>query len=230
MSKNCRYGVLCEAVTRPRNGRTRKLTRPIQVGHVGSRISKIWISSLYGTPFSGCFSEKWKKWLILWGGKGVIFELTAAHVPDVLEQNPSGFEFYSPKSRFLSGRQRHSFKLIDPNIYAPFSKLEGLTVFSLWWVQKNCMQPVCYFLILSKIGRTCSKLGRFPGSSFIQIRINFAMWFEMPGEISSLRPSVAIWKGKRSFCFIETCTTHLFRTEKEKGVLNRTFGQEHLND
>ena len=79
-------------------GRTRKLTRPIQVGHVGSRISKIWISSWSRTPFSGCFSEKWKKRLILWGGKGVIFELTVAHVPDVLEQNPSGFEFYSPKS------------------------------------------------------------------------------------------------------------------------------------
>ena len=32
------------------------------------------------------------------GEKGVIFELTVAHVPDVLEQNPSGFEFYSLKS------------------------------------------------------------------------------------------------------------------------------------
>ena len=40
----------------------------------------------------------------------------AAHVPDVLEKNPSGFELYSPKTRFLIARQRHFFKLIDPNV------------------------------------------------------------------------------------------------------------------
>ena len=50
------------------------------------------------------------------GGKGVEL-IMVTHVPDVLEQNPSGFEFYSPKSRFLSGRQRHLFKLIDPSAY-----------------------------------------------------------------------------------------------------------------
>ena len=58
MSKNGRYGVLRKAVTRPRNGRTRKLTRPIQVGHVGSRISKIWISSWSRAHLSGWFSKK----------------------------------------------------------------------------------------------------------------------------------------------------------------------------
>ena len=128
---------------RPRNGRTRKLTRPIQVGHVGSRISKIWISSSSLTPFSGCCSEKWKKWLILWGGKGVIFELTAAHVPDVLEQNPSGFELYSPKSRFLSGRQRHLFKLIDPNNHI----LLTVGHFSRWKFLSNLIQSVLFLYL-----------------------------------------------------------------------------------
>ena len=75
VSKNGWYRVVREAVGRPRNGRTQKLTRPIHVGHVGSRISKIWISSWSRTPFSGCFSKKWKKQLNLWGEKGVIFEL-----------------------------------------------------------------------------------------------------------------------------------------------------------
>ena len=49
-----------------------------------------------------------------------------------------------------------------------------------------------HFLILSKIGRTCSNDGRFPGSSFMQIRMNFAMWLDIPGEISIRNPSVAI--------------------------------------
>jgi len=56
-----------------------------------------------------------------------------------------------------------------------------------------CVLQANHFLILSNIGNTCSKLGRLPGSSFMQIRINFAMWLEMPGEMSSRIPSVAIF-------------------------------------
>ena len=56
--------------------------------------------------------------------KGVIFKLTAAHVPDMLEQIPSGFELHSPKTLFLSARPRHLFTLIDPT-YCPASQ-QGL--------------------------------------------------------------------------------------------------------
>ena len=56
--------------------------------------------------------------------KGVIFKLTAAHVPDMLEQIPSGFDLYSTKTLFLSARPRHLFTLIDPT-YCPASQ-QGL--------------------------------------------------------------------------------------------------------
>lgn len=49
-----------------------------------------------------------------------------------------------------------------------------------------------HFFIFSRMGIICSKAGLFPGSSFIQILINLAMWLEIPGEISGRRPSVAI--------------------------------------
>ena len=49
-----------------------------------------------------------------------------------------------------------------------------------------------HFFIFSKIGMTCSKDGLLPGSSFIQILISLAMWFDIPGEISTRRPSVEI--------------------------------------
>ena len=49
------------------------------------------------------------------------------------------------------------------------------------------------FCIFSKMGMTCSKDGRFPGSSFMQIPMSFAMWGETPtGSTSSRSPSVAI--------------------------------------
>ena len=49
-----------------------------------------------------------------------------------------------------------------------------------------------YFLIFSRIGIIWSNVGRFPGSSFMQILISFAMCGEIPGLMSSLSPSVAI--------------------------------------
>jgi hypothetical protein len=51
-----------------------------------------------------------------------------------------------------------------------------------------------YLVILSKIGIIWSNDGLFPGSSFIQIRINLAICAEIPGEISMRSPSVAICK------------------------------------
>ena len=51
-----------------------------------------------------------------------------AHVPDVLEQSPPGFELYSPKTRFLIVRQRHHFKLIDPNMDPNFGILNPKSI------------------------------------------------------------------------------------------------------
>ena len=59
----------------------------------------------------------------------------------------------------------------------------GIMCFVFWTVKlvsifsviKLVNWLIYYFFILSKIGCTCSKEGRFPGSSFIQIRMNFAM-------------------------------------------------------
>lgn len=53
-----------------------------------------------------------------------------------------------------------------------------------------------HFFIFSRIGMTCSNEGRFPGSSFMQIRMSFVICGDIPGEISILRLSVAIWKKK----------------------------------
>ena len=38
-----------------------------------------------------------------------------------------------------------------------------------------------------------SKVGRLPGSSFMQILMSLAMWGETPGETVSRSPSVAIY-------------------------------------
>ena len=59
-----------------------------------------------------------------------------------------------------------------------------------------------HFFIFSKIGMTCSKVGLLPGSSFMQILISLAMWLDMPGEISTRRPSVEIWN-EQFFCWIQ---------------------------
>ena len=59
-----------------------------------------------------------------------------------------------------------------------------------------------HFFIFSKIGMTCSKVGLLPGSSFMQILISLAMWLDMPGEISTRRPSVEIWN-EEIFCWIQ---------------------------
>ena len=119
------------------------------VYEIGSRISKILISSWSRTPFSGCFSKKkWKKCLNLWGEKAVIIELTVAHVLDVLEQNPSGFELYSPKNWFLIARQRHIFKLIDPNRHTvPIPR-----ILNQFWIFFAC-KYFCWFWFSSTLIR-----------------------------------------------------------------------------
>ena len=78
----------------------------------------------------------------------------------------------------------HMLWILDGKLVSNFSVIELLLI---GWF---------YFFILSKIGWTCSNEGRFPGSSFIQIRMNFAICWDIPGEISSLNPSVAIWNIK----------------------------------
>jgi hypothetical protein len=45
--------------------------------------------------------------------------------------------------------------------------------------------------ILSRIGRTISKVGRLPESSFMQIRINLARCDEIPGGMVIRKPSKA---------------------------------------
>ncbi len=54
----------------------------------------------------------------------------------------------------------------------------------------------CCF-IFSRMGVIMSKVGLLPGSSFMQMRINLAMWGLEPGGIDTLSPSRAIWKPEK---------------------------------
>lgn len=56
---------------------------------------------------------------------------------------------------------------------------------------KNIANHYCSF-IFSRMGVIISKLGLFPGSSFMQIRINLAICGLEPGGIETLSPSRAI--------------------------------------
>lgn len=49
-----------------------------------------------------------------------------------------------------------------------------------------------YLFILSKIGTIISNVGRLPGSSFMQIVINFEKYDDVPGGTFNRKPSVAI--------------------------------------